>query len=502
MSGPAGSSPSKPAHRVNYFSFSGFDFLGSRLYTVDKSALYDATFGAGSDLFLYNPQASFVGTGATMQPAQPHTDPGGSIGTWVSSFGGFTNGSSEFLLVIRVDDPLAGGGASFDGGFVNVGDICPNGNGASCGTYTAAPQPGASTTFQTNDPRALDAEWRSDGLWITATINSNEAVGQATAHWWRVDTNTLAVQQGDLGGEDIGPDTYTFFPSVSVNDGCAVVGYAAASGSLFAGSYYSAIELVGYTAGPAQTAKAGEGTYSAFDGSPYRWGDYASTEVDFTSPGDNDFWTFNEYALAGNNQWGTWFAKDDCLGAIPVELMGFDAAATGADVALAWQTASETANAGFDVERRAEGGVFERLAFVEGAGTTAEAQAYRFRDASLPAGRYTYRLRQIDLDGTTAYSPEVEVFVGVPGAYALGDASPNPATGSVRFTLAVQRAQTVTVAVYDALGRQVAEVFEGPVEAQRAVEMSFDASGLPSGLYVYRAVGETFTAAKPVTVIR
>ena len=142
------------------------------------------------------------------------------------------------------------------------------------------------------------------------------------------------------------------------------------------------------------------------------------------------------------------------------------------------------------------------LAFVEGAGTTAEAQAYRFRDASLSAGRYTYRLRQIDLDGTTAYSPEVEVFVGVPGAYALGDASPNPATGSVRFTLAVQRAQTVTVAVYDALGRQVAEVFEGPVEAQRAVEMSFDASGLPSGLYVYRAVGETFTAAKPVTVIR
>ena len=91
---------------------------------------------------------------------------------------------------------------------------------------------------------------------------------------------------------------------------------------------------------------------------------------------------------------------------------------------LAWTTASETDNAGFYVEHRREGG-WADLGFVEGAGTTAEAQRYAFRATALEAGTHRFRLRQVDRDGTEHLSAEVELAVGQRGALSV-EAGPNP----------------------------------------------------------------------------
>ncbi len=60
--------------------------------------------------------------------------------------------------------------------------------------------------------------------------------GQATAHWYEIDTSILSAlaltQQGDVGGEDIAPGTHTFFPSISVDAG----GNLSATGTGVAGS--------------------------------------------------------------------------------------------------------------------------------------------------------------------------------------------------------------------------------------------------------------------------
>ncbi|MDX1546168.1 MAG: hypothetical protein R3247_04235 [Rhodothermales bacterium] len=186
---------------------------------------------------------------------------------------------------------------------------------------------------------------------------------------------------------------------------------------------------------------------------------------------------------------------------LPVELIAFEALLDGAAVLLRWETASETNNAGFEVQRRGTG-AWRAEGVVEGQGTTSEAQHYRFTVAGLPPGQHVFRLKQIDYDGTFAYSPVVEVAVGVPGAFQLSNPYPNPFAGRLHFSLGVARAQPVEVAVFDAAGRRVATLFDGPMAAGQAQALTFDARGAPPGLYLIRVRGAYFLASRAVVRIR
>jgi len=118
---------------------------------------------------------------------------------------------------------------------------------------------------------------------------------------------------------------------------------------------------------------------------------------------------------------------------LPVELSGFEAILDDEDaVRLTWTTASETGNAGFEVQRRAGDageGSWTTVGSVEGKGTTTEPTSYRYADEGLPyeADRLTYRLKQVDTDGSAGYSKEVTVGREVTEAELLGT-YPNPAT--------------------------------------------------------------------------
>ena len=186
----------------------------------------------------------------------------------------------------------------------------------------------------------------------------------------------------------------------------------------------------------------------------------------------------------------------------PVELAGFEVQVDESAARLTWQTASETNNSGFQVQHALEDAAFAATGFVDGHGTTAEPQHYAFTAADLLPGRHRFRLKQIDLDGGFEYSPEVEVVVGVPEAFVLSEAYPNPFNPRAQFTLAIAAAQHVRVAVYDVRGRQVALLHDGMLEPGRAHRFTLEADGLPSGVYFYRALGETFQAARPATLLK
>jgi hypothetical protein len=189
---------------------------------------------------------------------------------------------------------------------------------------------------------------------------------------------------------------------------------------------------------------------------------------------------------------------------LPVELAAF-IATTDDDggVTLTWQTLSETNNAGFAVEQQQPDGTFAEVAFVEGAGTTTEVQTYRHAVPYVPAGRQTFRLRQVDFDGAAVVAGTVEVTVGLDGPYALA-AYPNPLRAGTNATidLTAREAQRVEVALYDVLGRRVAVLFDGEVAASETERLALPASGLASGVYVVRVVGERFQATRRVTVVR
>ncbi|MEL7360886.1 MAG: T9SS type A sorting domain-containing protein [Bacteroidota bacterium] len=204
----------------------------------------------------------------------------------------------------------------------------------------------------------------------------------------------------------------------------------------------------------------------------------------------------------------SWAFDSDPLDAInaaeiPVELTSFDAVMDGEAVVLDWKTASETVNAGFEVQMRTGGSLeFRTLDFVEGAGTTTEAQAYSFRVADLQPGTYAFRLKQVDFDGAFEYSQEVEAKVAVQETHLLSEVYPNPFARQATLDLAVREAQAVTVTLYDALGRAVATLHDGWIEAGAALPMKIDATSLANGVYVVRAAGTDFATTRRVTVVK
>ncbi|WP_266203034.1 GDSL-type esterase/lipase family protein [Pontibacter kalidii] len=97
---------------------------------------------------------------------------------------------------------------------------------------------------------------------------------------------------------------------------------------------------------------------------------------------------------------------------LPVELSAFTARSNlRGGVLLEWQTASETDNAYFEVQRSQNGKEFLEIARVAGAGTTVVAQHYTFTDSAAMPGTVYYRLRQVDTDGTSSLSKVVQVHV-------------------------------------------------------------------------------------------
>ena len=88
------------------------------------------------------------------------------------------------------------------------------------------------------------------------------------------------------------------------------------------------------------------------------------------------------------------------------------------------------------------------------------------------------------------------------GARATFAVSPNPVRDAARVRLVVDAAQRVSVSVYDVTGRAVAQLFEGSVVAGQTLDLRLDASALPAGVYVVRALGETARLTQRVTVVR
>ena len=91
---------------------------------------------------------------------------------------------------------------------------------------------------------------------------------------------------------------------------------------------------------------------------------------------------------------------------------------------------------------------------------------------------------------------------GLPSTHNLSTVYPNPFNPQARFTLEVAEQQNVNIAVFDALGRQVALLHDGVLGAGSVHQFQIDGANLPSGVYVVRAIGEHFTDVRQVTLMK
>ncbi|HEY6435758.1 MAG TPA: T9SS type A sorting domain-containing protein, partial [Ignavibacteriaceae bacterium] len=191
------------------------------------------------------------------------------------------------------------------------------------------------------------------------------------------------------------------------------------------------------------------------------------------------------FYLNGNifliNQWNIDDVQVDYV--VPVELLSFTGSASDGHVELNWITSTETNNRGFEVQR-SDGGEFETISFVEGHGTTTETQAYSYYDRNVSSGKYSYRLEQIDFDGSFNYSNIIEVDVSVLSEFKLDQNYPNPFNPGTMISFSLPVDSKVGLRVFDVLGQEVATLVNTDLAAGQH-SINFDASSLNSGVYIY-----------------
>jgi len=198
---------------------------------------------------------------------------------------------------------------------------------------------------------------------------------------------------------------------------------------------------------------------------------------------------------------------------LPVELVSFSAVVNGLNAELKWNTESEVNNYGFEIEKKKmkdevgsmkleESIGWEKIGFVEGSGTTNALKEYSFTDSKLTAGKYFYRLKQIDRDGKFEYSQEVEVTVEtVPKVFALEQNYPNPFNPMTVISFQIPVNSHVTLQVFDAIGREVAVLVDEMKDAGR-YEVQFNAGNLSSGTYFYTLRSNVFSQTKKFLLMK
>jgi hypothetical protein len=184
---------------------------------------------------------------------------------------------------------------------------------------------------------------------------------------------------------------------------------------------------------------------------------------------------------------------------VPIELISFTASILQSEkaVQLNWTTATETNNSRFEINRkkleaRSQEIEWKDIGFVPGFGTTTELKSYSFIDKNVTTGTYKYRLKQIDFDGTFAYSNEIEVAVDfTPKGFVLYQNYPNPFNPTTTIKYAIPSVASdfspskLTLKVFDVLGKEVAALVNE--EKQPGVyEVEFNAGSLASGTYLYK----------------
>jgi hypothetical protein len=170
---------------------------------------------------------------------------------------------------------------------------------------------------------------------------------------------------------------------------------------------------------------------------------------------------------------------------LPVELVSFKTSEVKDVVDLKWKTATEIKNAGFEIERTstALGMKWENIGFVKGSGNSSSPKEYSYKDKSPKFGKYQYRLKQINTDGTFEYSKTVEVTINrTLNLFAKN--YPNPFNPTTKIIFELPNRTNVNLSVYNLIGQKVATLVDEQLE-QGVYERNFNAVNLTTGIYFY-----------------
>ena len=225
-----------------------------------------------------------------------------------------------------------------------------------------------------------------------------------------------------------------------------------------------------------------------------------------TTVSDTTTYTYRVYAYTADAVSG-YSNKAQITTAVPVELTLFTANISDGKVILNWQTATEINNSGFSIQRSSDNVSFTEIAFIRGHGTTTDKSVYSYTDNSALSGKYYYRLKQVDFNGSYSYTSSVEVNIGIPKNFSLDQNYPNPFNPSTTIRFALPTNARVNIKLYNTLGQEVVKILNNEQMNAGVHETIFNASNFSSGVYFYRLEakgddGSTFAQTKRMVLIK
>jgi hypothetical protein len=499
---------------ANMFNAAGSSYGGTRVWILDPAVVTagpDAAYAAPVyDFMTLSGASAALGTGTTTMPTSMWgTQPAG-VGTFLVQTG-WSDGTNEYVAVIRVDTPLA---PTWNYQLVAVGDV------ASASAVPNASQLGTTRTISTVPGRCDGAVWRNNNLYAVHTLRPTTGVdgSQATAHWYRFNTTTLAAlsvgDQGNVGGEDIAAGEHTYMANVHV-DKCdnMAIGFSASGPLTYAGAYYATRALgdPAGTIGNSQLLAAGLDfyvrTFTTSLTAASRWGDFSGMSL--CPVDESNFWVYNEYAgtrgtptgSGSSVEDGQWFTKVGTFSScqpVAVAISSFNASAKNDVVTLRGEFQSNLAVDVINVYRAAGNGSFIRIDGVSPTSTT-----FNYTDR-VAAGTYRYQIGVVDRDGEYMSAIQTVNVKALGASLAQNEPNPfNPET-SIRYTMPA--AGNVTINIYDAGGRLVRALVNG-VSAAGSHNVTWNGtdnnnSPVSSGVYFYRLTAGKFSETKKMTLLK
>jgi hypothetical protein len=194
---------------------------------------------------------------------------------------------------------------------------------------------------------------------------------------------------------------------------------------------------------------------------------------------------------------------------LPVELSSFSSYVNGRNVTLNWVTKTEKNSDKFIIERTTAGNSLNWIALnsVKASVLSNSPKKYSFNDMNLQTGKYLYRLKMIDNDGSFDYSIIVENEISVPINFDLTQNYPNPFNPNTKINYQLPVDANVIMEVYNITGQKVLELVNQD-QAAGYYSVDFGASKLTSGVYIYRLLasdketGNNFSSTKKMMLLK
>jgi hypothetical protein len=201
---------------------------------------------------------------------------------------------------------------------------------------------------------------------------------------------------------------------------------------------------------------------------------------------------------------------------LPVELSSFTVSNKSRSNQINWITSTEKNCSKFDIERvlvktNGESLKWVTSGTVTASGTSTSVRSYSFTDKNLQVGKYQYRLKMIDYDGSFQYSNVVETEIALPKNFDLSQNYPNPFNPSTKIDYTLPSDSKIILEVYNIKGAMVSQLVNEE-QAPGYYSLEFNSSligkNIPSGVYLYRltavdkSTGHNYAQVKKMILLK